>query len=108
TATMPPPTPNSALKRPAATPIRARRSTGPMLSRVDLVERFASEPDAAALFLDVDGVLAPIVEDPDDSSVPDETGADLRSPAGLSGLVACGPGGPSAGAREIDGVEETR
>src|SRR4051812_34531729 len=33
TATIPPPTPKSALKSPAVTPIRARRSTGPMLRR---------------------------------------------------------------------------
>jgi trehalose-phosphatase len=75
---------------------------------VDLIERFADDPGAAALFLDVDGALAPIVEDPDDSSVPETTRSELRRLAGRYGLVACVTGRPEARAREIVGVPELR
>ena len=72
------------------------------------LERLSSVPDAAALFLDVDGALAPIVDDPDDSTVPEATRAELRRLAGRYGLVACVTGRPSARAREIVGVDELR
>jgi trehalose-6-phosphatase len=45
---------------------------------VDLLDRFAEDPGQAALFLDVDGVLAPIVPRPEDARVPEETRAELR------------------------------
>jgi trehalose 6-phosphate phosphatase len=74
----------------------------------DPIERLASDPEAAALFLDVDGALAPIVEDPDDSSVPEATRVELRRLAARYGLVACVTGRPSARARAIVGVPELR
>jgi trehalose 6-phosphate phosphatase len=64
----------------------------------------AAEPSRAALFLDVDGVLAPIVERPEDATVPTETRAELERLAGSYGLVACVTGRPSDVAREIVGV----
>ena len=64
----------------------------------------AAEPPRAALFLDVDGVLAPIVERPEDATVPAETRAELERLAGSYGLVACVTGRPSDVAREIVGV----
>ena len=65
----------------------------------------AAEPGRAAILLDVDGVLAPIVDDPADSRVPDETRAELRRLLGRYALVACLTGRASADARRIVGVE---
>jgi len=73
---------------------------------VDALARLASEPERAALFLDIDGVLAPIVADPDDARVPDETRAVLRELATRYALVACVTGRPSEVARAIVGVPE--
>jgi trehalose-phosphatase len=73
---------------------------------VDPLELIASEPGRAALFLDVDGVLAPIVANPGDARVPDATRTELARLSGRYGLVACVTGRPSDVAREIVGVEE--
>jgi trehalose-phosphatase len=72
---------------------------------VDALARIAAEPAAAALFLDIDGVLAPIVERPEDARVPAETRAELRRLGARYALVACVTGRPSEVAREIVGVE---
>ena len=72
------------------------------------LELLASNPARAALFLDVDGVLAPIVERPEEARVPDETRAELRRLAGSYGLVACVTGRTSDVARGIVGVPELR
>jgi trehalose 6-phosphate phosphatase len=72
---------------------------------VDALDRIAAEPTLAALFLDVDGVLAPIVERPEDARVPAETRKELRRLAERYALVACVTGRPSDVAREIVGVE---
>jgi len=63
--TMPPPTPKSALKNPAVSPIRISR-TGTRLcyeavADDALLERITTAPGEAGIFLDFDGVLAPIV-----------------------------------------------
>jgi trehalose 6-phosphate phosphatase len=73
---------------------------------VDALADLTAAPGLAALFLDVDGVLAPIVTRPADSRVPDETQAELRRLAGRYALVACVTGRTSARAREIVGVAE--
>lgn len=65
-----------------------------------------AEPGRAALFLDIDGVLAPIVDRPEDARVPEETRAELRRLAGRYALVACVTGRPSGVARELVGVPE--
>jgi len=72
---------------------------------VDPLSRIADEPGAAALFLDVDGVLAPIVPNPQDARVPDETRTELARLAERYALVACITGRASAVAREIVGVD---
>ena len=72
----------------------------------DLLARIAEEPSRAALFLDVDGVLAPIVETPSEARVPDETRQELRRLSSRYALVACVTGRPTEDAREIVGVEE--
>jgi trehalose 6-phosphate phosphatase len=53
-----------------------------------LLERLAAEPQLAGLFLDFDGVLAPIVEHPDDARPPVETLRELERLAGRYALVA--------------------
>jgi trehalose-phosphatase len=75
---------------------------------VDALSRLAADPRAAALFLDVDGVLAPIVDDPESARVPEPTRAELRRLAGRYGLVACVTGRPGADAARIVGVSELR
>ncbi|HKI92392.1 MAG TPA: trehalose-phosphatase, partial [Gaiellaceae bacterium] len=52
-----------------------------------LLAYLAAEPERAALLLDFDGVLAPIVAVPDAAAVPEETRAELRRLAGRYGLV---------------------
>jgi trehalose-phosphatase len=72
---------------------------------VDGLELLAAEPDRAALFLDVDGVLAPIVERPEDARVPPETRAELERLVGAYALVACVTGRVAEQARRIVGVD---
>jgi trehalose 6-phosphate phosphatase len=72
---------------------------------MDALARIAAEPGAAALFLDIDGVLAPIVERPEDARVPEETREELRRLGERYALVTCVTGRPTEVAREIVGVE---
>ncbi len=72
---------------------------------MDALSLIASEPRAAAIFLDVDGVLAPIVGRPEDALVPAATRAELERLAGRYGLVAAVTGRGSEVARAIVGVE---
>jgi trehalose 6-phosphate phosphatase len=83
-------------------------STDAYSTSVDPLARIAAEPKAAALFLDVDGVLAPIVPRPEDARVPDETRTELERLAGRYGLVAAVTGRPSGVAREIVRVDTLR
>jgi trehalose 6-phosphate phosphatase len=71
---------------------------------VDLLARLAEDPSAAALFLDVDGVLAPIVPRPQDARVPDETRDELKRLDERYELVACITGRGSEDAERIVGV----
>ena len=78
------------------------------------LKRLAAEPQLAGLFLDFDGVLAPIVDRPDDAQAPEETcrelerlvqryalvavisgraGEDVRRRVGIDGVVAVGSHG---------------
>jgi trehalose 6-phosphate phosphatase len=75
---------------------------------VDALDRLAAEPGRAALFLDVDGVLAPIVPRPEDASVPEATRRELRRLAREYALVACVTGRAGGVARRIVGVPELR
>jgi trehalose 6-phosphate phosphatase len=72
----------------------------------ELLRRFAEEPQRAAILLDVDGVLAPIVLRPEDSRVPPETRAELERLARKYALVACVSGRTSADAERIVGVPD--
>jgi trehalose 6-phosphate phosphatase len=73
---------------------------------VDLLGRLAEDPTRAALFLDVDGVLAPIVPRPEDARVPDKTREELRRLNALYALVACISGRAGADAQRIVGVPD--
>jgi len=72
-----------------------------------LLEAVTAAPSDAAIFLDFDGVLAPIVARPEDAYPPEETRAELRRLCGRYGLVAVvsGRGGEDVRARvDVDGV----
>jgi trehalose 6-phosphate phosphatase len=61
----------------------------------DPLELLASEPARAAVLLDVDGTLAPIVDGPEDARIPAETRLELARLAGRYALVACISGRPA-------------
>jgi trehalose 6-phosphate phosphatase len=71
-----------------------------------LLVRFRSEPGQAAVLLDIDGTLAPIVERPEDAEVPPPTRAEVERLAGRYRLVACVSGRPSAEARRLVGLDQ--
>lgn len=78
------------------------------MAPTDTLARLASEPGLAAILLDVDGTLAPIVARPEDARVPDSTQTLLAGLAGRYGLVACLSGRPGADAARVVGVEGLR
>ena len=69
-----------------------------------LLRALAEEPARAAILLDVDGTLAPIVAAPERASVPPATRAELERLASRYALVACVSGRESAAAAEVVGV----
>lgn len=71
----------------------------------ELLERLRAEPERAAIILDVDGVLAPIVDRPEDAHVSDETREELRRLAARYALVACVSGRTGADAKRIVGLD---
>jgi trehalose 6-phosphate phosphatase len=71
-----------------------------------LLDRLAADPLRAAVLLDVDGTLAPIVEVPTDAEVPEPTRAELRRLHDRYALVACVSGRPSLDALQVVGVPE--
>jgi trehalose 6-phosphate phosphatase len=79
-----------------------------MLHRVQLpasLARLAAEPDRAAVILDVDGTLAPIVDRPADARVPPTTQRELERLRGRYALIACVSGRSGADARRLVGVD---
>src|SRR6185295_12412912 len=64
------------------------------------------DPKRAAILLDVDGVLAPIVPRPEDARVPDDLRDELRRLDARYALVACVSGRDGADARTVVGVPE--
>ncbi|HZD87824.1 MAG TPA: trehalose-phosphatase [Gaiellaceae bacterium] len=69
-----------------------------------LLERLAASPGEAGLFLDFDGVLAPIVERPGDAVPPPETREELARLVGRYALVAVVSGRTSIDVGERIGV----
>ena len=73
----------------------------------ELLEQLAAQPSESGLFLDFDGVLAPIVERPEDAVPPPETRAELERLVAKYALVAVvsGRAGDDVRARlGVDGV----
>jgi trehalose 6-phosphate phosphatase len=73
----------------------------------DLLAQLTADPAEAGLFLDFDGVLAPIVERPEDAAPPLETRAELERLVGRYALVAVVSGRASEDVRDrvaVDGV----
>ena len=119
---MPPPTPKREEKTPATRPIATSRGQAGVAGTVDMLEasgrvrrilagmadalldELVSAPRASAILLDVDGVLAPIVEDPRAARVPETTRAELTRLTGRYGLVACVTGRPHDDAARVVGV----
>jgi trehalose 6-phosphate phosphatase len=73
---------------------------------VELLTRLAEDPPQAAILLDVDGVLAPIVLRPNDAGVPEQTREQLRRLHARYALVACVSGRAGDDARAVVGVPE--
>jgi trehalose 6-phosphate phosphatase len=72
-----------------------------------LLERLTSAPDEAGLFLDFDGVLAPIVSRPEEAFAPPETRAELARLVERYALVGVVSGRSGADVRarvEVDGI----
>jgi trehalose 6-phosphate phosphatase len=65
----------------------------------------AAEPGEAGLFLDFDGVLAPIVDRPEDAAPPPETRAELARLVGRYALVAVVSGRAGEDVRKRLGVD---
>ena len=75
---------------------------------MDLLERLAADPSRAAIVLDVDGTLAPIVMRPEDARVPETTRAELERLASRYALLAFLSGRTGEDARRIVGVDGAR
>jgi trehalose 6-phosphate phosphatase len=72
----------------------------------DTLQPLTEQPERTAIFLDVDGTLAPIVERAADARVPEETVELLRALARRYGCVACVSGRAAADARRLVGLDE--
>src|SRR5882757_2512915 len=71
-----------------------------------ILDDLRKDPASAALLLDVDGTLAPIVDDPAAAAVPPETVAVLAELAERYRLVACISGRHAIDARRIVGLDQ--
>jgi trehalose 6-phosphate phosphatase len=67
-----------------------------MTPRLPAVDALAAAPAAAALVLDFDGVLAPIVDNPEASAMPARSAASLARLAAVLGTVAVISGRPAS------------
>jgi trehalose 6-phosphate phosphatase len=72
------------------------------------LDRLAAEPDRAAILLDVDGTLAPIVMRPEQARVPEEARAEVRRLAARYALVAAVSGRTGQDARRMVAVDGVR
>ena len=73
---------------------------------MDPLAELPRAPERAAILLDVDGTLAPIVSRPGDARVPEETRAELARLARRYALLGCISGRTSDDARRVVGVDD--
>jgi len=124
---MPPPTPNSAEKRPATRPIRARRATRPVSASAApapgasllgsiavtapdrglaaLLAPLRERPRESAVLCDVDGTLAPIVPRPEDARLLDGAAGVLEELRGRMRLLGFVSGRGLADLERLVGLE---
>jgi trehalose 6-phosphate phosphatase len=74
---------------------------GPTGTLQEILQPLKAEPERSAVLLDVDGVLAPIVQHPDDAHMPESTRRPLIEVARRYGVVACVSGRRASDARRI-------
>jgi trehalose 6-phosphate phosphatase len=74
---------------------------GPTGTLEELLRPLKADPEHSAVLLDVDGVLAPIVQHPDDAHMPETTRRPLIEVARRYGVVACVSGRRASDARRI-------
>jgi trehalose 6-phosphate phosphatase len=72
---------------------------------MEAIARLRQAPERAAVLLDVDGTLAPIVARPEDAAVPEATRAVLRDLVARYALVGAITGRPGVRAGELVGVD---
>jgi trehalose 6-phosphate phosphatase len=75
---------------------------------VSALDLLAEAPERAAILLDVDGTLSPIVPKPGDARVPEEARRELERLVGRYALVAAVSGRTGDDARKLVGVEGLR
>jgi trehalose 6-phosphate phosphatase len=71
-----------------------------------LLSPLRDDPGRSAVLTDVDGTIAPIVQDPAEAAVPERTRALLRALAARYALVGCLSGRRALDARRIVGLDE--
>lgn len=74
---------------------------GPTATLEELLRPLKADPGESAVLLDVDGVLAPIVQHPDDAHMPETTRRPLIEVAKRYAVVACVSGRRASDARRI-------
>jgi trehalose 6-phosphate phosphatase len=74
---------------------------GPTATLDELLRPLKADPGHSAVLLDVDGVLAPIVQHPDDAHMPETTRRPLIEVAKRYAMVACVSGRRASDARRI-------
>jgi trehalose-phosphatase len=77
-----------------------------MATTETLLEPLRAHPERAAVLCDIDGTLAPIVDDPHAAAVPDAARAVLRELARRYRLVGCVSGRRASAARRMVGLDE--
>ena len=70
--------------------------------------RLAEAPEQAAIVLDIDGTLAPIVRRPDEAAVPEDARRELERLVARYALVACVSGRTGEDARRLVAVDGVR
>ncbi len=79
----------------------------PVARRIaELIAPLRCNPASGAVLCDIDGTLAPIVGDPDQAAVPNQTRETLRELARRYALVGCVSGRQAVEARKLVGVNE--